>query len=107
MLSGKLPYGTQVAKSRTKAKQNKLRYKSVLDDKRETTAGVDGVLKKALHPNPYKRYGELTEFVYDFHQPNKEFLNKTRPPLMEHNPVIFWKSISFILAVIVLILLSR
>ena len=107
MLSGKLPYGTQVAKCRTKATQNKLRYESVLDDQRETPAWVDDVLKKALHPNPYKRYGELTEFVYDLHQPNKEFLNKSRPPLMERNPVVFWKSISFILAVIVLILLSR
>ena len=107
MLSGKLPYGTQVAKSRSKATQNKLHYQSVLDDKRETPAWVDGVLKKALHPNPYKRYSELTEFVYDLHQPNKEFLNKTRPPLMERNPVVFWKSISFILAVIILILLSR
>ena len=107
MLSGKLPYGTQVAKCRTKATQNKLRYESVLDDQRETPAWVDDVLKKALHPNPYKRYGELTEFVYDLHQPNKEFLNKSRPPLMERNPVVFWKSVSFILAVIVLILLSR
>ena len=107
MLSGKVPYGTQVAKCRTKVAQNKLRYESVLDDQRETPAWVDDVLKKALHPNPYKRYEELTEFVYDLHQPNKEFLNKTRPPLMERNPVVFWKSVSFILTVIVLILLSR
>lgn len=107
MLSGKLPYGTQVAKCRTKAAQNKLRYQSVLDDEREIPAWVDAVLKKALHPNPYKRYDELTEFFYDLHQPNKEFLNKTRPPLMERNPVFFWKSVSFILAVMVLILLYR
>ena len=107
MLSGKLPYGTQVAKCRTKSAQNKLRYESILDDQREIPAWVDDVLKKALHPNPYKRYEELTEFVYDLHQPNKEFLNKTRPPLMERNPVVFWKSVSFILTVIVLILLSR
>jgi serine/threonine protein phosphatase PrpC len=107
MLSGKLPYGTQVAKCRSKVAQNKLRYKSVLDDRRETPAWVDDVLKKALHPNPYKRYEELTEFVYDLHQPNRKFLNKTRPPLMERNPVVFWKSVSFILAVIIVILLSR
>lgn len=107
MLSGKLPYGTQVAKSRTKAAQSKLHYQSVLDDKRETPAWVDGVLEKALHPNPFKRYSELTEFIYDLHQPNKAFLNKTRPPLMERNPVVFWKSVSFILAIIILVLLFR
>ena len=107
MLSGKLPYGTRVSKCRTKAAQNKLKYESVLDDQREIPVWIDDVLKKALHPNPYKRYDVLSEFIYDLHQPNKEFLNKTRPPLMERNPVVFWKSISLILAIIVLILLSR
>jgi serine/threonine protein kinase len=107
MLTGKLPYGVQVAKCRTRAAQNKLHYATVLDDNREIPAWVDDVLKKALHPNPYKRYGELTEYVYDLRHPNKEFTNKSRPPLIERNPVVFWQSISFILSVIVLILLSR
>jgi hypothetical protein len=39
----------------------------------------------------------LSEFVYDLHHPNNAFLNKTRPPLIERNPVIFWKSISLVL----------
>ena len=107
MLSGKLPYGAQVAKSRTKAAQNKLRYDSVLDDEREIPVWIDDALRKVLHPNPYKRYEELSEFVYDLRHPNQAFLNKTRPPLMERNPVLFWKSMSFILAVIVVMLLSR
>lgn len=107
MLSGKLPYGAQVAKSRTKAAQNKLRYDSVLDDEREIPVWIDDALRKVLHPNPYKRYEELSEFVYDLRHPNQAFLNKTRPPLMERNPVLFWKSVSFILAVIVVMLLSR
>lgn len=107
MLSGKLPYGTQVAKCRSKAAQNKLHYNSVLSDQREIPVWIDDVLKKALHPKPCKRYEELTEFVYDLRHPNKEFLNKTRPPLMDRNPIVFWKSVSFILAIIVMILLSR
>ena len=107
MLSGKFPYGVQVAKSRTKAAQRKLKYISVLDDNREIPAWVDSTLKKALQPNPYKRYEEITEFTYDLRHPNKDFLNKSRPPLMERNPVIFWKSISFILAIILMILLTK
>jgi serine/threonine protein kinase/serine/threonine protein phosphatase PrpC len=107
MLSGKLPYGAQVAKCRTKAAQNKLHYNSILDEKREIPVWIDDVLKKALHPKPCKRYEELTEFVYDLRHPNEEFLNKTRPPLMDRNPIIFWKSVSFILSIIVIILLSR
>lgn len=107
MLSGKLPYGVQVAKCRTRAAQNKLQYATVLDEQREIPAWVDDVLRKALHPDPYKRYDELSEFVFDLRHPNKEFLHKTRAPLMERNPVAFWKSVSFILAAIIVILVSR
>lgn len=100
MLSGKLPYGAKVARTRTKAAQRKLVYNSVLEDDRETPAWVDETLRKALNTDPYKRYEELSEFLFDLRQPNKAFLSKSRPPLMERNPVLFWKSISFILAAI-------
>ena len=107
MLAGRLPYGTQVAKTRTKSAQNKLMYDSVLDDDREIPAWIDEALRKAVHPNPYKRYEELSEFLFDLRHPNKEFLNKTRAPLLERNPVAFWKGVSFILAVIIAILLIK
>lgn len=102
MLSGKLPYGTRVSIARTKAAQNKLNYQSVLHDDREIPAWVDETLKKALQANPLKRYQELSEFVYDLSQPNKAFLNKSAPPLMERNPVVFWKSVSFMLLCIII-----
>lgn len=107
MLTGKLPYGAQVAKCKTRAAQNKLSYDTVLDDEREIPAWIDDVLKKAVHPNPYKRYEELSEFIYDLRHPNKAFLNKRRAPLMERNPVFFWKSVSFILAIVIVILLAK
>jgi serine/threonine protein phosphatase PrpC len=97
MLSGKLPYGIEVAKSRTKAAQRKLVYQSVLNDEKEIPAWVDDAIRKAVDPDPFERYEELSEFIYDLHHPNKDFLNKTRPPLIERNPVIFWKSVSFVL----------
>ena len=107
MLTGKLPYGTQVAKTRTKSAQNKLKYDSVLDEDREIPAWIDGVLRKAVHPNPYKRHEELSEFLFDLRHPNRAFLNKKRPPLLERNPAAFWKTISFILAIIIAILLTK
>ncbi|MES2367291.1 MAG: bifunctional protein-serine/threonine kinase/phosphatase [Pseudomonadota bacterium] len=107
MLTGKLPYGTQVAKTRTKSAQNKLKYDSVLDEDREIPAWIDDVLRKAVHPNPYKRYEELSEFLFDLRHPNQAFLNKKRPPLMERNPAAFWKSVSFMLAIIIVILLTQ
>ena len=45
----------------------------------------------------FVRYEELSEFVFDLHHPNQAFLNKTRPPLIDRNPVIFWKSVSLVL----------
>ncbi len=68
---------------------------------------IDETLKKALEPDPYKRYGELSEFIYDLRHPNQAFLNKSRPPLLERNPVLFWKMISFILTIIILLLLNK
>lgn len=59
-----------------------------------------------MHPDPYKRYDELSEFVFDLHHPNQEFLRKTQPPLIERNPVIFWKSVSYILMIVIIILLG-
>ncbi|MBT7139570.1 MAG: bifunctional protein-serine/threonine kinase/phosphatase, partial [Gammaproteobacteria bacterium] len=84
---------------------NKLKYISVLNDDREIPAWIDDVIKKAVHPNPQKRYEELSEFIFDLRHPNKAFLNKTAPPLAERNPVLFWKSVSFILSVIIAALL--
>lgn len=97
MLSGSFPYGTQVPKTRTKAAQKKLVYKSVLSEEREIPAWIDDAIRKAVEPDPFLRYEELSEFIYDLHHPNKIFLNKTKPPLIERNPVIFWKAASFVL----------
>ena len=105
MLSGRLPYGDKVARSRTRSAQYKLIYDSVLDDDREIPAWIDSVLKKAVHPDPHKRYQELSEFVYDLRHPSQEFLNRATPPLIERNPVRFWKGVSFILLLIIVLML--
>ena len=104
MLTGRLPYGAEVAKSRTKSAQRNLQYDSVLHDDREIPAWIDGVLRKALNPDPAKRYEELSEFVYDLRHPNKTFLGKTRPPLIERNPLAFWKGVSFVLATVIAVI---
>jgi serine/threonine protein kinase len=100
MLSGKLPYGAEVAKSRTVAAQRNLMYDSVLHDDREIPAWADEVLKKAVHPNPNKRFDELSEFIYELRHPNQAYLSRTRAPLIERNPVAFWKGLSLLLAAI-------
>lgn len=107
LLSGKLPYGTEVIKARTKAAQRKLTYRTVLEDDREIPAWVDEAIRKAVHPDPTKRYSKLSEFIFDLRHPNSAFLDKTRPPLIERNPVLVWKIISFLLLMIVIYLISQ
>ena len=104
MLSGRLPYGAEVAKARTKSAQKKLAYKTVLNEEREIPAWVDDAIRKAVEPDPFARHEELSEFIFDLHHPNREFLNKTKPPLLERNPVIFWKTVSFVLLLALIVL---
>ncbi|MGB9115590.1 protein kinase domain-containing protein [Bradyrhizobium sp.] len=106
MLTGKLPYGSQIAKARTKSQFGKLRYSSALDDNREIPAWIDGALRKAVHPDPDKRYESLSEFTFDLRHPNPKFLNATATPLIERNPTLFWKCTTAILVCIILALLA-
>lgn len=107
MLTGRLPYGAEVAKARTRAAQNKLRYAPLPLDSREIPAWVDQVIRKAVHPVPWRRYEALSEFVFDLRHPSKALLNRARPPLMERNPVLFWKGMSLVLMLIIAALLAH
>ncbi|NVK41867.1 MAG: bifunctional protein-serine/threonine kinase/phosphatase [Oceanospirillaceae bacterium] len=107
MLCGRFPYGTDVPKARTTAAQRRLRYRPVLDDEREIPAWLDATLKKALHPDPLKRYGELSEFVYDLRHPSQAYLDGSRPPLLERNPVLFWQGVSLTLSLVIVFLLMQ
>lgn len=97
LLAGRLPYGAQVPKCRTRAAQKKLKYQPLPDDERHLPKWVDGAIKKAVHPDPYKRYGELSEYLFDLRNPNHEFIKATGAPLLEQNPVLFWQCVSGVL----------
>jgi serine/threonine protein phosphatase PrpC/tRNA A-37 threonylcarbamoyl transferase component Bud32/ribosomal protein L39E len=106
MLTGKLPYGADAARARTKSQVRKLRYNSALDEDREIPVWIDGALRKAVHPDPYRRYESLSEYVFDLRQPNPSYLNPSVTPLIERNPLLFWKCTTAILACIVVALLA-
>ncbi|GFE86693.1 bifunctional protein-serine/threonine kinase/phosphatase [Steroidobacter agaridevorans] len=106
MLTGRLSFGTDVAQATTKAAQRRLMYRSLLDDERDVPAWIDETLKRATHPDPVRRYQELSEFVYDLSRPNEAYLRRNRQPLLERHPVMFWKTISAILTLIVIVLLA-
>jgi hypothetical protein len=96
LLTGHLPYGEQDSQ---RAARKKRRY---IPASRWNTAiqpWVDGALRKAVHPPPSKRYDTLSEFLFDLSPPTPNFLDTTRRPLLERNPLAFWKGVSALLAV--------
>ena len=107
MLTGRLPYGAQVAKARTKAAQKKLHYVQLPNDDREIPGWVGSAIRKAVNPDPVTRYQTISEFLFDLRHPNKQFLNKTQTPLIERDPLFFWKCLCGVqLGIIVVLLFS-
>src|SRR4051794_5725406 len=104
MLTGRLPYGSQIAKARTKSQFGRLKYRSALEGKREIPAWIDGALRRAVHPDPYQRYESLSEFTFDLRHANPKYLSA--PPLVERNPLLFWKVLTATLACVVVALLA-
>ena len=106
MLTGKLPYGAQIARARTRSQFSKLVYHPAAHGAREIPQWIDGTLEKAVHPNPGKRYGSLSEFLFDLRHPNANYLSTSSTPLIERNPLLFWKSTTIVLALAVILLLG-
>jgi serine/threonine protein kinase len=104
MLTGRLPYGAQIAKARTRSQFSRLKYRSALEGKREIPAWIDGALRRAVHPDPYKRYESLSEFTFDLRHANASY--SSAPALIERNPLLFWKVATAILACVVVVLLA-
>ncbi len=103
MLTGRLPYGPEASQVQTRADLNRLKYDPVYHYNRSCPAWIDGVLRKALHPYPDRRYAEVSEFIHDLYHPRREFLNAVRPPLIERDPEVFWKAVSLLLAVALIV----
>jgi serine/threonine protein phosphatase PrpC len=107
LLTGRLPYGAEVARCKTRSQQDRLKFSDFFDENRKIPRWVNSALKKAVEPNPLKRYEEVSEFVYDLRHPNKAFLSRANPPIAERNPLAFWKGISAVLLLLVLGLLMK
>ena len=104
LLSGRLPYGAEVAKCKSKAAQSKLRYDELHYDHPRIPRWIDDAIRKAVHPDPYQRQEDVVEFLFELRHPSQAFLNKTRAPLLERNPVMFWKSVAALLTLAVVAL---
>ena len=99
MLSGRLPYGAEVAQARTRAAQRELRY-ALGARRRARDPGLDrrgaaqgGASRSARALRGARRSSSTTCGI-----PNAELPALDAAPLIERNPVAFWKGLSFVLA---------
>ena len=106
LLCGQLPYGADVARCKTLDEQRRLRYRSLLPLRPDVPGWVDEALRKALAPEPQRRYEDPAEFVFALHQPDAAFLTRRHVPLIERSPTAFWKGLSLVLAVICVALVA-
>lgn len=91
MLTGRLPYGAQPAQARTRAQMKRLAYTPVVDEHSEIPAWVDGALRKALDPDPGKRFADPMEFAFALRNP---MVGAPPARLIERDPVRFWKIVA-------------
>lgn len=106
MLCSHLPYGLQVTQLRTSADLARLRYVPLRSRRPDLPAWLDAVLQRALHPQPHRRQEALSEFIQDLCAPSARYQRDRGPALIERNPVVFWQTLSVILAGLVLVLLG-
>lgn len=98
MLNNALPFGDNMPEKPTRMNLSKLTYQPSFQHNAMVPSWIDGALNKATSINPNIRYEALSEFMHDLSTPNPIFLkNEEKIPLIERNPLVFWKSISFLL----------
>lgn len=96
MLTGVLPYG----KALTARNLKHIRYQHAYQFNDEIPLWLDGTLAKAVHLHPEQRYNLLSELNYDLRYPNKSFVKNITEPLVERNPVAFWKGLTIALLIL-------
>ncbi len=102
LLTGKLPYGKPLE---SKHSIMRLTYISACKINKHLPLWVNAALEKAVKTNPAERYQSMSEFIGDLTRPNPNFKPKEMVPLIERDPIGFWKGLAVILAIINLILL--
>ncbi|MEE2953478.1 MAG: bifunctional protein-serine/threonine kinase/phosphatase [Pseudomonadota bacterium] len=106
MLTGRLPYGLDVARTRTRRDQRRLAYRPAGSEDRHVPDWIEGALKKAVAIDPEKRHGDIAEFLHDLTHPNPAFVDKRGLALAERDPLRFWQGLSLSLAIALFIALA-
>ena len=102
MLTGKLPYGKGFSSARDIKRRTYTSARAIRDD---LPTWVDAALAKAVAKRPSERTEALSALTEDLQHPNASLVYDRPKPLIERNPLVFWKSLSALLALALVALL--
>ena len=94
LLTGHLPYGERLGREINAKWMARLRYASARNERPDLPVWVDGSLERAVRLDPKRRHVVETELIYDLRYPNPEFIERPVRPLLERNPVGFWRGVA-------------
>jgi serine/threonine protein kinase len=103
MLTGKLPYPSQSFGAKRATKRQRYTPATIYNE--AIPPWVDAALAKTVHQSPLERYDALSAFIEDMSRPNAAFAARQVPPLLERNPVAFWRGLAIVLFLLNLALL--
>lgn len=100
LLTGKYPFGDN--DSYNKKSFKKARYRHLTHINKSIPRWIDGAIERALDYNPLKRHEAPSEFVFELNKPNNIYLINKSTPLIERDPLMFWKVLALIFGIIAL-----
>lgn len=106
LLTGVLPYDKGATSATTRKAQAKIFYVPATEISPRVPDWMDWAIRKAVSISPEQRQEALSEFVADLRKPSDAFSRRSITPLAERNPLVFWKSLSAVLFLIVVWLIA-
>lgn len=108
MLSGEQPYKTGASRYKIPKDIGAWRYRPLRHLRPDLPKWIDLALERACSPQAELRPDSFSEFLEDLKRPNAALIDSHEAtPLIKREPLLFWKSISGILALICLGLLIK
>jgi serine/threonine protein phosphatase PrpC len=96
MLTGRLPYGPDPSFR----KANRVPYLPAARFHPELPAWMDGAIRKAVQRDPKNRYTVISELTHELSHPNPSLIGTDPVPLLEKDPVAFWRGLAVLLLIV-------
>lgn len=94
MLTGHLPYGGGF---KTAGQISRAQYLPATTRRKDVPDWIDAALEQAVQLAPQRRTEVLSAFIENLRKPNSSLRLARDKPLLERNPLLFWKLLSFAL----------